>query len=282
MSEQHNPNPEEAVEEALNAAKEINAELSAPAPEADEPTVSLPEEPTAEPPAEAAALEAPTQETSPAQEPPGEEPASAAEETPPSQDKPEEPEELPAAQPSPPPQPLISMKPAAKPLNAEQKRIIFIGCAVIGLVTVIVIVALALLGHVDPPEPSFTTAASETTVYTEQPTANPQPEVTRPVDPEYERGVALYNAGDYEGAVAALTRALPTSPENTKIYTFRGSAYMSLQMYAEAIADLTRAIELDPANKYAYDFRARAYDAAGNTAAAAQDRDKAATLSGTY
>jgi len=87
------------------------------------------------------------------------------------------------------------------------------------------------------------------------------------------RGLSYYSLGNYQNAVDDITKALPRGVGmRADIITMRGIAYYQLGRYPEAIGDLTRAIELDPASTNAYTYRALAYDATGRSDLAMADR----------
>src|ERR1700693_4451615 len=60
------------------------------------------------------------------------------------------------------------------------------------------------------------------------------------------KGVQLAQAGAYEEAIAALTRAIKLSPKDARIYDDRGWAYHKLNKFPEAIEDFSKAIEIAP------------------------------------
>ena len=67
-------------------------------------------------------------------------------------------------------------------------------------------------------------------------------------DPEIlvREGVALYNANDFEGAIAKLDAAIEAAPEWSESYYFRGLSNMAAGRNEAAAADFRRLIELEP------------------------------------
>lgn len=63
------------------------------------------------------------------------------------------------------------------------------------------------------------------------------------------RGTANYRMGEYERAIADLTRAIELWPHYADALVWRGTVYEKLEMYDQALADLTLAARLEP---YAY------------------------------
>lgn len=57
-----------------------------------------------------------------------------------------------------------------------------------------------------------------------------------------------YEEEDYEGAVAACTRAIGLDPKGAEAYVSRSSAYIELNDSEHALADVNKAIEFDPKN----------------------------------
>jgi tetratricopeptide (TPR) repeat protein len=75
--------------------------------------------------------------------------------------------------------------------------------------------------------------------------------VTRP-NIYYERGEARAEKGDYEGAIADLSKAIEVDPKQARAYAERGWARRQMGDYDGAIADYNRAIELAPQVSSAY------------------------------
>jgi tetratricopeptide (TPR) repeat protein len=62
----------------------------------------------------------------------------------------------------------------------------------------------------------------------------------------FNSGVALFQAGDLEGAVARFERALEMDPELAPAYSVLASLYLNLGQYEESIANAQRHLELEP------------------------------------
>lgn len=65
-------------------------------------------------------------------------------------------------------------------------------------------------------------------------------------DAEKKIGNERYRARDFEGAVAAYTRALEADPTSHILYSNRAAAYMGLNKHAEAQEDCAKCVELNP------------------------------------
>jgi hypothetical protein len=78
--------------------------------------------------------------------------------------------------------------------------------------------------------------------------------------------------GDYEAALALLTRAVAADPANPRAYHERAMALLNLDRDREALPDFDRALELDPKFPGARDRRARTLAALGEHRASAEDR----------
>jgi len=212
--------------------------------------------------------------------------------------------------------------PVLQASNQKRKRSRIIVLA--GLAAVVLVVCLFLFtplgGRSEPGEPGefvFTTQAP-TTLPSETLTPPPFEHHTPPTMPhtpdnDLDRGIALFNAGQYAAAIAQLEQAMRTEPDSiTEAYIYRGLSFYNLESfhaaigdftnahrrapndadilalrggsfyragwYPEAIDDLTRAIELDPSNADAFDYRARTYETMGEHARAITDRNVANAL----
>jgi len=114
----------------------------------------------------------------------------------------------------------------------------------------------------------------------------PAPEPTalkiapRPATPEdlYRDAARLHAAKDYEGAAAALARAIQLRPDWIVAVFNRADAEFYAKHYDEAIAGFTRAIELDPKRSASYDGRGLAYSNSGRHAQAIPDYTRAIEL----
>ena len=74
-------------------------------------------------------------------------------------------------------------------------------------------------------------------------------------------GLAHYDKGEYDLAIAEYTKAIELDPENAVAYNGRGDVYYDKGELALAIADYTQAIKLDPQYAVAYYNRGNAYKA---------------------
>lgn len=95
------------------------------------------------------------------------------------------------------------------------------------------------------------------------------------------RGHAYLNNGDYESAIADLTKALQLNPECIEAYYNRGVAYNENGDFESAIADYTQAIRLDPEDSEAYFNRGIAYRQLENQVQADVDFHRATELRNT-
>ncbi|HEX7380188.1 MAG TPA: serine/threonine-protein kinase, partial [Pirellulales bacterium] len=99
-------------------------------------------------------------------------------------------------------------------------------------------------------------------------------------------GVALFNDGQYDEAVSALSNAIKFDPANLDARMHRGLAYNIQEDFDNAINDLADAIAKSPADKRKYretlaaiySHRAAVRSDAQDFAAAAEDMDRAITL----
>lgn len=74
-----------------------------------------------------------------------------------------------------------------------------------------------------------------------------------------DNGRTYYVKGDYELAIAELTKAIVLNSESAEAYLLRGHAYESQKEPDRAIADYSKAIELDPLDASGYEARGHAY-----------------------
>ncbi len=72
----------------------------------------------------------------------------------------------------------------------------------------------------------------------------------------FQQGIDKISAGDYQGAIEALTKVLQSNPEDAEAYYNRGIALAQLEEYEKAIADYSKVLELSPDDAEAYDNRA--------------------------
>jgi len=76
---------------------------------------------------------------------------------------------------------------------------------------------------------------------------------------EFDAGIAAYNSGDLDTAIADFTKAIKLKPDDAKAYNNRGLAYDEKGLYDQAIADYTEAIKLKQDVAVAYNNRGLAY-----------------------
>lgn len=70
------------------------------------------------------------------------------------------------------------------------------------------------------------------------------------------KGLALFEKGDYKGAVVSFSKAIELNASFSDIYFHRSRAYLYDLKFDEAITDCDKAIELEPLYKEAYSNRA--------------------------
>jgi tetratricopeptide (TPR) repeat protein len=82
-----------------------------------------------------------------------------------------------------------------------------------------------------------------------------------PTDPQFRtsgkmvdfiQGMIAFFAGDLEGAVRQMDRAITSDPNKTLFYTMRALAHIQLAQVDEALADLEKAVALESNNEMAY------------------------------
>jgi tetratricopeptide (TPR) repeat protein len=81
---------------------------------------------------------------------------------------------------------------------------------------------------------------------------------TGPGMAEYERGIQLFDAKQYDQAVVAFSQAILANDKEPAFYEDRGFTYLAMQMPAEGAADFSKVIELAPNEERAYVGRAQA------------------------
>ncbi|MDR2700912.1 MAG: CHAT domain-containing protein [Spirochaetaceae bacterium] len=94
----------------------------------------------------------------------------------------------------------------------------------------------------------------------------------------HDQGIAHYNAGDYDSAIADYTQAIALEPKDYYAYNNRGLAYVAKGELDRAIADYTQAIALNPKYDAAYNNRGIAYAAKGELDRAITDYTRAIKL----
>ena len=96
------------------------------------------------------------------------------------------------------------------------------------------------------------------------------------------RGQAYYAQGDYDQAIANYSRAIYLEPNNANAYHKRGQAYYDQGSYDQAIADYDQAIDLNPNNPLTYNSRGNAYYGRGNYNQAISNYSRALRLNPNY
>ncbi|MDD5712819.1 MAG: tetratricopeptide repeat protein [Smithellaceae bacterium] len=79
-----------------------------------------------------------------------------------------------------------------------------------------------------------------------------------------DKGVALMNSEDYNGALAAFENAARANPESPWAFIDKGWAYNSLGYYDQALKEFDRAAALDPKNLWIYVNRGHSYNSQGD------------------
>lgn len=90
-----------------------------------------------------------------------------------------------------------------------------------------------------------------------------------------EQGIALWERGDYDGAMALFSQAIERAPENANAYLERGNAFYRLGEYADALADFDTALALNPESITGYYRRGLAHAAEADYDAAIADFNEA-------
>jgi len=94
----------------------------------------------------------------------------------------------------------------------------------------------------------------------------------------YNRGIACYNKGDLDQALASWTRAIQLGFTRVEVFCSRGILHARRRDPQKAIADFDEAIRIDPQYAPAYNHRAVVRDALGQADEAADDRAEATRL----
>lgn len=110
---------------------------------------------------------------------------------------------------------------------------------------------------------SFMGAALLTAVFAATAGANREPplleaEVGEP-GVDYAAGQAAVEAGDYEGAVEHLMKAVAAKPDSADAYNLLGYTHRKLQNFPAAFASYERALEIDPDHARAHQYIGEAY-----------------------
>jgi len=96
-----------------------------------------------------------------------------------------------------------------------------------------------------------------------------------------DKGVALMNANNFDGALGAFNKAVEIDPDNSWGYIDKGWALNVLGDYSHALKELNKAADIDPQNPWIYVNRGVAYNFLGNYQQGLIDEDKAANLDST-
>ena len=75
----------------------------------------------------------------------------------------------------------------------------------------------------------------------------------------YNRGLAYFKKGDYEGAIEDFTSVVRLNPNDDRAYFNRGNALALKKFYEQAIEDYSRAIAISPEKAYLYYSRGLTY-----------------------
>lgn len=94
----------------------------------------------------------------------------------------------------------------------------------------------------------------------------------------FNQGISLFNAGDWDGAIAALTQSLQLDGRNAKTYNNRSAAYQRKLLFDAALSDCNQAISLDSRYANAYVNRGNCYDKTGRSEAALADYGQAIAI----
>jgi tetratricopeptide (TPR) repeat protein len=94
-----------------------------------------------------------------------------------------------------------------------------------------------------------------------------------------DRGIASYQKGQYDLAIAYYNGALEINPRHAKAYNNRGGAYHKKGQDDQAISDYNKALEIDPWYASAYNNRGNAYGKRGQYDEAISDYNKALEIS---
>ncbi len=96
-----------------------------------------------------------------------------------------------------------------------------------------------------------------------------------------DKGLALMNSENYEGALSAFNKAVEINPNNPWAYIDKGWALNGLGNYDQAIKEFNRAVDIDPQIPWIYVYRAQSYICLGNYQQGLLDVDKVTSLDAT-
>jgi tetratricopeptide (TPR) repeat protein len=116
------------------------------------------------------------------------------------------------------------------------------------LISILLILMLAACGGSSEPEsPAETANNGDNTPADTPPTATPEPTVepTPSAEERLDRGIELFESGDFEAAVAELEAANLQDPDNVEILANLGGGYLELDRAEDSIAVLEQALAID-------------------------------------
>jgi tetratricopeptide (TPR) repeat protein len=88
------------------------------------------------------------------------------------------------------------------------------------------------------------------------------------LDPDFAAGKRAIGAGDWDGAIKALTNAVLRDDRNADIQNYLGYAYRRLRQFDSAIQHYQRALTLNPRHRSAHEHLGEAHLARGDLAKA--------------
>jgi tetratricopeptide (TPR) repeat protein len=100
--------------------------------------------------------------------------------------------------------------------------------------------------------------------------------------PYVNRASAYLNIGEREKALADYTKGIENNPKRFIAWYNRGVAYSEAQQWEKAIADFTKTVEINPAHKEAYSARGSAYSKMGKPDEAIADYSKAIEVDSSF
>ena len=128
--------------------------------------------------------------------------------------------------------------------------------------------------HVQQGSQKTVSETAQKTTFSEAVEANP-----RLAAAYYDRANVFYNKGEYDKAIADLTKAIEIAPDEAYYYNFRGFLYKDTMVYDKAIADFNKTLTLEPTYDAAYFNRGVCYKALGMIDEAIADLERCIELS---